>query len=229
MNNIGEEVRKELFKLQDKKYQQFHSKLCPETINIIGVRIPAVRKLAKELFLKYEFSSLFNGIGIVYYEEIMLKGMLIGFLKDINEVIKYTSLFIPLIDNWAVCDSFCAGLKVVKKNKKLMREFILSYLESDSEFEVRFLLVMILNYYIDREYLESNFDIFEKIRIDDYYAQMALSWAICICIVKFYDETVSYLKRSTVSKFVYNKAISKACDSYRLDANKKKLLKLMRR
>lgn len=229
MNKLGIEVREELFRLQDKKYQQFHSNLSPGVDNIIGVRVPVLRKFAKELFDKHSFSFLFSNIGNDYYEEIMIKGMLIGFLKDIDEVIKYSKLYIPLISNWGLCDTFCAGLKITKKNKQKMRDFILSYLNSSLEFEVRFLLVMILDYYIEEEYLEDNFKIFDSIKLDDYYVSMALSWAISICFVKFYDETVDYFKRCKINNFSYNKAITKACESYRLDNKQKEQLKFLRK
>lgn len=229
MNELGKKVREELFRLQDKKYQQFHSNLCPGEDNIIGVRVPVLRKFAKELFGKYSFAELFDSIGRDYYEEIMINGMLIGFLKDIDEVIKYSKLYIPLIGNWAICDTFCAGLKITKKNKQKMREFILGYLNSSLEFEVRFLLVMILDYYIEEEYLEDNFKIFDSIKLDDYYVSMALSWTISVCFVKFYDETRVYFKSCKINDFSYNKAITKACESYRLDDKQKVQLKLMRK
>ena len=106
------DIEKELFKLQDKKYQEFQKKLCPETNNIIGVRIPVLRKFAKENKDKIDISK----INTKYYEEIMLKGMLIGIQKNLD--LKEIENFIPLIDNWAICDTFCSGLKQVKNSKQ---------------------------------------------------------------------------------------------------------------
>ena len=137
--------------------------------------------------------------------------------------------YIPLIDNWAICDTFCAGLKITKKYKKEMRNLILKYKDSDKEFELRFMTVMILNYYIDEEYLIENFQLLEKLKNNSYYVEMSIAWALCICLIKYYDETISYLKRCNLSNFIYNKTISKACDSYRISDEKKIELRKMRR
>ena len=134
-------IEKSLYSLQDKKYQEFQKGLCPGVVNIIGVRIPELRKLAKELL---------ENINDNYYEELMLQGMVIGGAKeDINTILKYVKEFVPKIDNWAVCDTFCTSLKITKKYKKEMWKFIQEYLKSDKEFELRFAIVMILGYFID--------------------------------------------------------------------------------
>lgn len=230
MKNLRIIIRESLFSLKDEKYKNFHSNLCPGTNNIIGVRVPLVRNLLNELLNKYSFDELYNSIDTLYYEEIMLKGMLIGKYKgDFDKVSVYIKGFIPLIDNWAICDTFCAGLKITKKYKDEMRDFLLKYRYSDKEFELRFMIVMILDYYIENDYLNDNFEVFDSINSNDYYVEMAIAWALSICLIKYYDETVCYLKRCNLSDFIYNKTISKACDSYRISDEKKNELRKMRR
>lgn len=156
--------------------------------------------------------------------------MLIGLEKEeISVIKKHIESFIPKIDNWAVCDVFCAGLKITKKHKKEMWEFIQKYLRSDKEFEIRFGLVMILDYYVDEEYLSKDFEIFDFITNDAYYVQMAAAWAISVCLVKFYDETIKYLKKANLDKFTYNKAIQKAIESYRITNEQKTALREMKK
>ena len=151
-------IKQELKKLQDRKYKEFHSSLCPGVNNIIGVRVPVLRSYAKELIKQYDIKELLKNIDDEYYEEIMLQGILIGLSKEnIEFVLEYIESFIPKINNWAVCDTFCAGLKVTKKNKEKMWDFIIKYLNSDKEFELRFSIVMILDYYIEQEKLEKVF------------------------------------------------------------------------
>lgn len=230
MTDIETIVRNKLFSSKDEEYRKFHSNLCPGINNIIGVRVPILRNLLKELLTKYSFYELYNSIGTLYYEEIMLKGMLLGKYKgDFEKLLTYIKEYIPLIDNWAICDTFCSGLKITKKYKKEMRDFILKYKDSNKEFELRFMIVMILDYYIEKEYLFENFEIFEKIKNNSYYVEMAIAWALSICLIKYYDETISYLKRCNLSNFVYNKTISKACDSYRISEDNKNELRNMRR
>ena len=224
-------IEKELFEMQDKKYQEFQKKLCPGTNNIIGIRIPALRKYAKELLKKYDFEELMKHIKDNYYEEIMLQGMLIGGAKEeFNVIIKYIKEFIPKIDNWAVCDTFCTGLKITKKNKCDMWKVLQEYLKSKKEFEVRFGVVMILDYFIDEEHLEKNFKIFNNIKVDKYYVQMAVAWAISICLIKYYDRTIKYLiEEANLDNFTYNKTIQKAIESFRITNEQKVFLKNMKK
>lgn len=228
---MKQKIRKELFELSDEKYKDFHSGLCPGVDNIIGVRVPVLRNYAKELLKRYSLKDLFENIDDLYYEEIMLKGMLIGLLKneDIQYIFKYIETFIPKIDNWAICDVFCAGLKITKKHKELMWNFIQKYLNLNEEFEVRFAIVMILDFYIEESFLEEDFKIFDNIKSDKYYVQMAVAWAVSICLIKYYDKTIMYLKNCKLDKFTYNKSLQKAIESYRITDEKKQILKSMKR
>lgn len=227
---MKQKIKEELVNLQDKKYKEFHSSLCPGTNNMIGIRVPVLRNYAKELLKQYEFRCLMENIDDEYYEEIMLQGMLIGLVKeDFNTIMKYIKTFIPKIDNWAVCDVFCAGLKITKKNKEKMWEFIKPYLKSDKEFEIRFSVVMILDYYIEEEYLNQIFKIFNEIQSTEYYVQMAVAWAISICIIKYYSETLEYLKNAELDNFTYNKALQKGIESYRITPEQKQVLRNMKK
>lgn len=227
---MKQRIKQELKKLQDKKYKQFHSSLCPGINNIIGVRVPVLRSYAKELLKQYNFKDLIENIDNEYYEETMLQGMLIGLVKeDFRIIIKHIENFIPKIDNWAICDTFCAGLKITKKNKEKMWDFIIKYLNSDKEFEIRFSIVMILDYYIEKEKLEKIFEIFDNIKSNKYYVQMAVAWAISICLIKYYDETLRYLENANIDDYIYNKALQKAIESYRITDEQKSFLRDMKK
>lgn len=214
-------IEEELFKLQDKKYQEFQAKLCPNTNNIIGISVPVLRKFAKQnkdidlSKIKYE-----------YYEEIMLRGILIGLQDNIN----YDDItdFIPHIDNWAVCDTFCAGLKQVKKHKKEFLEFIKPYLTSSEEFSVRFAIVILLDFYIDDEHIDYILQTLSSINRDEYYIQMAIAWCYSVCFVKYYDKTLSFFNKTKLNKFVRNKSIQKSIESFRLTNKQKDELKKLK-
>lgn len=228
---MKQEIKKKLFELADEKYKKFHSNLCPGTNNIIGVRVPVLRNYAKELFNKYNWKDIISKIDNEFYEEIMLQGMIIGLAKneDIHSILKYVENYIPKIDNWAICDVFCAGLKIVKKNKEEVWEFIKKYLKSSQEFEIRVAIVLILDYYIDDKYLEKDFEIFESIKHEGYYVKMAVAWAISICLIKYYDKTIQYLKQSRLDNWTYNKAIQKAIESYRISESQKEYLRKIKK
>ena len=231
INQIKEEIKNKLKELADSKYKEFHSGLCPNTENILGVRVPVLRNYAKEISKQYEIEVLLKNIDNEYYEEVLLQGMLIGLSKekDIEKILGYIKEFIPKIDNWAICDGFCAGLKITKKNKEIMREFLKPYLNSSKEFEIRFGIVMILDYYIEEKYLEENFKIFEHIKNEEYYVQMAIAWAISICLIKYFDKTIDYLKISKLDKFTYNKSLQKGIESFRISEENKKILRNMKK
>ena len=227
---MKKKIKEKLLELADPKYKEFHSGLCPGTDNIIGVRVPVLRNYAKELLREYGINELLKQIDNQYYEEIMLQGMLIGLAnQDFETMQKQIEEFVPKIDNWAVCDIFCASLKTTKKKKEKMWQFIQKYLLSDQEFEIRFGVVMILDYYIEEDYLEKDFKIFDAITSQAYYVQMAVAWAISICLIKFYDKTIKYLETAKLNNFTYNKALQKAIESYRIVDEKKEILRRIKR
>ncbi len=226
---MKKEIKEKLFELSDKKYKEFHVGLCPGTNNIIGVRVPILRNYAKELYEEKTWKETIKQIDNEYYEEIMLQGMLIGLAKkeDINIILQFVEKYVPKIDNWAICDVFCAGLKITQKNKKQVWEFIQKYIKSEKEFEVRFAIVMILDYFIDEQYLQKDFQIFDSIKHEGYYVKMAVAWAISVCIVKYYEETIQYLEKAQIDNWTYNKAIQKSIESYRIiEAQKQNLRKM---
>lgn len=220
-------VRKKLLDLRDEKYQKFHSALVPNVDNVLGVRVPEVRKIAKELAKSPEWINYRDDL---YYEEIMIQGLLIGYAKmEIDDRLNCIKNFVPKINNWGTCDVFCSNLKFTKKNKKIVWQFLQQYLNSEKEFEIRFVVVMLLSYYIEDDYIDKILEILDKINHDGYYAKMAVAWALSICFVKQWDKTLEYFKNSNLSDWVFNKAIQKTCESYRISKDKKKLLKKMKK
>lgn len=222
-----QDIRKELFSLADEKYKEFHGGLCPGVNNIIGVRVPALRSLAKKI-IKEDWRKYLKEAEDQYYEEVMLQGMVIGLAKmDIEERLTYLAGFIPKIDNWAVCDVTCAGLKSTAKNLKKVWEFLQKYLNSDKEFEVRFAVVIILDYYIQEEYIYRVFEKLDSVHHEAYYVKMAVAWAVSICYIKYPEKTYSYLESCKLDNFTFNKAIQKIRESYRVPKEDKENLKKM--
>ena len=161
----------------------------------------------------------------------MLKGMIIGLQNksDFNNVINQIKEFVPKIDNWAVCDTFCAGLKITKKYKKEMFEFIKFYLNSTKEFELRFAIVILLDFYIDEDHINQVLNILDKIKHEGYYVKMAIAWAVSICLMKHYDITMLYLKNCSLDDFTYNKSLQKAIESFRITNDKKEKLRKLKK
>ena len=120
-------------------------------------------------------------------------------------------------------------LKIANKYKEEMWNFIKKYLKSSKEFELRFAIVMMLDYYINDKYVDKCLEIFDNIKSDKYYVQMAVAWAISIGIIKYWDKTIKHLEFSKLDDFTYNKSIQKAIESYRISDENKEVLRCLKR
>ncbi|CQR71866.1 DNA alkylation repair enzyme [Sporomusa ovata DSM 2662] len=222
-------IRARLLALVDEEYRQFHSKLLPDADNILGVRLPHLRELAKEL-ARGDWRSYLQAARADYNEEIMLQGLVIGYAKaDIEEILRHTAAFVPKINNWGVCDSFCNSLKITKKYRAQVWEFLQPYLRSQEEFELRFGIVMLLSFYIEDEYIEQVLLRLDDAKHEGYYVKMAVAWAISLCYINYPEQTMAYLKQNTLDDFTYNKALQKITESLRVDTATKSLIRGMKR
>lgn len=229
MENIYEEFRQRLAALAEPDYAKFMSSLMPDTDNVLGVRLPMVRKLAKEL-ARSGWREYFKLNEDVYFEETMLQGMTIGYLKEDTEILlKEIRAFVPKILNWALCDSFCGGLKFTLKNKKMIWEFLDEYVNSDKPYYVRFAVVMMLEYYIDEDYIGGVFERLNGIRNNDYYVKMAAAWTVSACYSRMPEKTMCFLKDNRLDDFTYNKSLQKICESLKTSQEEKTLIKSMKR
>ena len=217
-----------LISIKEDKYKEFHSKLCFTKYKILGIRLPMIRKISNQIsntnykdFLKYTKSK--------YYEEVMIEGLVISAIKDELIFDKYFTKYINKIDNWGICDSFCNSLNIVNKNPskyfKLCKELSLS----TEEFISRVGLIIILNYFIKKEYLTDIFNILDSIKSDKYYVNMAQAWLICELYIYYPQATEKYLKNNKLNKFTHNKSISKIRESYRISKETKDYLNTLKR
>lgn len=221
-------IREELFKLKDDKYKEFSSKLTRTKYPMVGVRIPLIKKLAKDISKSNYLECFCNGKN-PFFEEVMLEGLMIGFLKDINEVLSKLEIFLSKIDDWSVCDSVCSNLKITNKNKDIMWKFITKYKDSDKEFEVRFMVVMMMDYFLETTYINEIFNIINNIKCDKYYVKMAVAWLLATSIFKCEKETLEYINNCKLDNFTFNKMIGKCCDSYRISNELKDKLRGMKK
>lgn len=226
-----EQVCSHLKELADEAYQKFQSKLCPGTERILGIRTPVLRAYARELVKAYGQELIGMDLYLLqpevreqlYYEEKLLMGMLLCLWKpaDAEAMKQMLTCFLPLIDNWAVCDGTCSGLKYVGKHKEEFYPLFQEYLKSRDTYTVRFGVVMLMNYYIEEHRLEELYQLYEQIHHEDYYVKMAVAWAYSILLVKFFEPTFAYLSQCALDTFTFQKTIQKACESRRIDENQR--------
>lgn len=218
------EVIKILKENEDIEYKKFSERIIDTNYPMIGVRTPILKKLSKSM--SKDILELNNE---KYYEEVLLKLFVISNIKDKEEYDKYFNKYIFKIDCWSLCDSFIAASKIIKKNKEYYFNVVEHLLRDDYVFAVRVGIVILLNYYVEEEYLFKIFDLVGSINREEYYIKMAIAWLLSICYIKYPKETSEYLDNTKIDDFTYNKTISKICDSYRVDKETKEKLKKKRR
>lgn len=216
-------VREELFLNQDLKYRDFTKKLLPTVSEekIIGVRIPVLRKFAKNLND--------DNFDWYYFEEVMLHGLEIGYSNyEFDEKLRLLDQFIPQIDNWSVCDSVSSSLKFINKSKEDFLNYLQKYMNSEEEYELRFVVVTLMNYYIEDDYIDFVIDYLTNIKSSYYYVNMAVAWALSVAFVKYEYKVMPIIKQKQLTKDVHNMLISKIRDSYRVHTSQKEILKKLK-
>ena len=222
-------IQKRLFELSDEKNADFSAKLTPgiDREKFLGVRIPASRKLAKEIIKENEHKDFLNSLPHKYYDENILHSILISEIKDYNECIKYIDEFLPYVDNWAVCDTMSP--KAFKnKHERLMND-ILRWVDSDQTYTIRFGLKMLMAHFLGNDFKNEYLKIPAKIKSDEYYINMMIAWFYATALAKQWDNTIVFIENGVLDKWVHNKAIQKARESYRITAEQKEYLKSMKK
>lgn len=219
----------ELYSLQDLKYKEFNSKIVVSD-NVIGVRTPELKKIAKTI-ARSNYNSFFKNNKHKYFEENLVHGLVLGYLKlNFEELRQYIDDFILYIDNWAVCDMTAANLKVFKKNKTkdICFNEIKLYINNSNPWINRFGYVLLLDYFIDENYIDEIFKLCSSYK-DHYYVKMAIAWLISICYIKHKGRTLTFLKNNNLDDWTYNKTIQKIIESNRVSDEDKKMLRGMKR
>lgn len=221
-------VRRQLEVWAEEKYRRFSSMLTPGKDNILGVRIPLLRKLAKEI-LKEDWMTFLNEAGDASMEELILQGLVIaGCNISPSQKLNLAAQYVPKIDCWPVCDTFCNAFKLADTHKEMVWNFLQPYLQSDREYEIRFGVVMLLHY-ISPEYAPLAFLHFDRIKHEGYYVRMAIAWVISMYYAAYPDITLEYLKKNNLDTFTYNKAIQKIIESNRVNKTDKDTVRKMKR
>lgn len=218
-----------LISIKDEKYKEFHSSIVLDSkYEMIGIRLPKMREIAKEIS-KTNIEEFLKVAQDKYYEEVMIQGLVISHIKDEAAFYKYFKSHIKKIDNWALCDTFCSSIKIIKKHEeKYFSKAIKMCLDSE-EFISRTGIVMILSSFVNEKNLKAIFDTLNKITSDKFYINMAEAWLVCDLYIKFPKETLAFMKKNNLNKFTQNKAISKIHDSFRVDKEDKEYLNTLRR
>ena len=222
---INDEIREELFKLQDKKYGEFQGKLIPteESKNVIGVRTPELRKYAKQLLKRDDVGEFLESLPHEYFDENQLQAFIISEMKDYEECLAELKRFLPYVDNWATCDQMSP--KVFKKHKKELLKEIKTWIGSKETYTIRFGVGMLMEHYLDTDFDPKYPEMVSKLRSSEYYVNMMIAWYFATALAKQYDTVLPYIENNRLDPWTHNKAIQKAIESNRIPPEKKEVLR----
>ena len=220
-------LREQLLELTEPKYMKFTSALMPGVENVLGIRLPVLRSIAKEIAAG-DWRAYLAEAEDFYFEERMLQGLVIGCARCTPaEKLEHVARFVPKIDNWAVCDCFCWRLKAAERQP--MWEFIQPYFRSEAEYDVRFAVVTGLGNFVDGEHLEALLQLLDSVRHEAYYARMAVAWAVSVCYIKFPQRTHEWLGSCSLDDWTFNKSLQKIIESLRVSDTDKQAIRAMKR
>lgn len=217
-----------LIVLADEKYADFQAKLTPTVARerFIGVRVPAARKLAKEVYKSGEYEAFLSVLPHKYFDENMLHGLILSEYKDYDACIQKVDDFLPYVDNWAVCDILSP--KSFKKNRDKLMQKILEWTESDRAYTVRFGLEMLMTHFLDEDFQVEYLKIPVKVRSEEYYVNMMIAWFFATALAKQWSDAIPYIENRVLEPWTHNKTIGKARESYRLADDEKEYLKTLK-
>lgn len=229
-----QEIREQLFQLSEESYKDFNRNIVPGEERMIGVRLPALRKLARETAKSSGREYLDEAAEAMgpdsLHEEIMLYGMVLGYTKmEKEERAERLDRFVPLIRTWAICDTCVTVYKFMEKEPDYWFDYLKRYETSDKEFDLRFMIISMLSHFIDDRHIDEVLRLCGSIRNDGYYTKMGVAWTVSVCYVKYPEKTRKFLESGVMDEFTHNKSIQKIRESYRVSREEKEELKKLKK
>lgn len=219
------EIRVELFKMQDMDYRDFNSKLIPtvDKESMIGIRTPDLRKYAKQLGKSSDVIEFLQTLPHKYFDENQLHAFIISEINDFKNCIDEINRFLPYIDNWATCDQLSP--KVFKKYHNELFEYIKDWLKSDKVYTLRFGIGMLMEHFLDEDFDILYPETVSKIRSGEYYINMMIAWYFATALAKQYESVIPFIENNSLDIWTHNKAIQKSIESYRITDEQKAYLR----
>ncbi len=229
MNDLVNEIRKELFSLQDPVYRDFQVKLFPQDghISMIGVRTPALRAYAKQLAGREEIGAFLEDVPHQYFDENQLHAFIISGIREYDRCMDEVRRFLPYVDNWATCDQMSP--KVFRKHRMELLSAADEWIRSDHTYTIRFGIKMLMDHFLDDDFDVKYPEMVAGVRSEEYYVNMMIAWYFATALAKQYDAVVPFIEKERLDLWTHNKAIQKAVESYRITPQQKVFLKTLRR
>ena len=225
---IVRQIRAELLEMQDTGYRDFHSKLMPtvEKERVIGIRVPQLRKYARQMAKHPEIREFLAELPHYYYEENNLHAFLLEQIRDYDVCVREVERFLPYVDNWATCDGMSP--KIFAGHREELLTHIRRWIASDKVYTIRYGIGMLMTHYLEEDFRPEYPELVAKIRSEEYYVNMMIAWYFATALAKQYDAVLPYLENRRLAPWTHNKTIQKACESYRITAEQKAYLRTLK-
>ena len=226
---MNTEIQDRLFALRDEKNAAFVAKLIPNIPpeTILGVRTPALRKLAKELWKSGDPAPFMAALPHAYFEENGLHAFFLEQIKDFDECLAGVERFLPWLDNWATCDSMSPP--VFRKHREALLPHIRRWLASGQTYTIRYGVKLLMYHFLDGDFRPEYLQMVSVIESEEYYVNTMRAWYFATALAKQWDSTLPLLAEGRLDAWTHNKTIQKAVESYRISPERKTLLRGLRR
>ena len=210
------ELEQRLRALASEHQAKFSEGLTPNCKPMLGVRLPELRKIAKEI-AKTDYRGFLEECPDTYFEYETLQAYVLGYAKDdIETILSYADRFVPKICDWSVNDSFCQNFSIARKYPERVFSWLMDYAKKEEEFSQRVVAVLLMSHFLVPEYIDKVLASMDILQYDGYYTKMGVAWCVATAYAKFPKETAVYLSDNKLQDWTFNKAIQKMCESYRV-------------
>lgn len=224
----NEDIRRALEEAAEPDYRAFSARLLPPGTPLLGVRLPVIRRLAKTL-ARGDWRAYLTSARDDTFEERMAQAMTLGFARaDVAEKTPYILRLLPKIDNWSLCDSFCAALKAAKEEPEAMLALVDRCLGAREPYTARFAVVQLLMYYVGEDALCGTLNRLTRVTAPEDAAQTAVAWALSIAYKTDRARVLDFIEGNGFLPETKRRAYQKMIELTCVDAPEKAMLRARR-
>ncbi len=225
------DIRAALLSARDEGFRAFQCPLMPtvDPATVIGVRTPVLRRMAKDLRGSAAATALLADLPHAYFEENQLHAFLIESIRDFEEAVAAVDAFLPYVDNWATCDQLSPRAFAGRFDD--LKPHIARWMASNHAYTIRFGIGMLMRYGLDEHFRPDHLAAVATPAIlarEDYYIRMMVAWFFATALAKQYDATLPYIRDRRLPLWTHRMTIRKACESFRVSAEHKAVLRELR-
>ena len=225
---VRERIRDALYAQRDEGYRALQIRTIPTVRpeTILGVRTPALRRMAKELGRGPDAAAFLSELPHGYFEENQLHAFLISEMRDYAACVAALEAFLPHVDNWATCDQMIP--KTFRRHRMELRGRAEAWLASGRTYTVRFAIKTLMDHFLGEDFDPACLELVAAVRSGEYYVNMMVAWYVATALAARYEAALPLLEERRLAPWTHNKAIQKAVESYRISPERKAYLKTLR-